>query len=343
MSTMAQEIAQHRPDWPAIPDDLERAWSWLEGQGSGRSATGHSVLSPYPGHLGAAPVFSSVLTLDGWFAHGSAGFERLLPIAEAAGDGSLIALWRDDDEQVKAVVLSSEGGGYVVADDARALLTLLAVGYDELIEMNLGDAPEYPLPAEALAPLRSWVESELGESVPSEWSAVGDDDFSAWLDRELGVEAPEPAAPTPSGTTVSGEIVTLLALLGEADGPEVTARVSALTGAKTKDRLRSSGAALRRVGLETDSDRHGVKTIWIRLTDRAFGPIVKTAAPAYPRPAALIDGLSAESTRDDVLALLGSPEREGPTFVRYVVQGRYVHLAFEDGVLVQATLMVDAP
>lgn len=123
----------------------------------------------------------------------------------------------------------------------------------------------------------------------------------------------------------------------------MSARVGSLTGAKVKDRLRSSGVALRRVGLEVESNRHGVSTVWVRMIDRPFGPIVKQQSPAYPRPSALIDGLTAESTKEDVLALLGRPEREGPSYLRYVVRGRYLHLEFEDGGLVRVTLMVDAP
>jgi hypothetical protein len=341
MSQMARELAQHRPDWPAVPEELERAWSWMEDQGYGRASAAGYVLSPYPGDSGPAPAFLSTMSLEGWFEPGSLGHARLLPIAEAAGDGSAVALWRDDDDDVRVVVLESEGCGYMIAEDVRALLALLSVGYIELTEMYLGEPPEDGLADEALSPWRSWMTYAFGVSAPQEWPAVGDDEFSAWLDFHLGTtqSAAEPLAE--SATCAVGEVENLLDLLGEPDGPEVCARLAGLTGAKLKDRLRSSGAALRRVGLEAESNRHGVSTLWIRMADRPFGPIVKQQAPSYPRPAALIEGLSAESTREDVLAVLGKPEREGPSYLRYVVQGRYLHLEFDDGGLVRVTLMVD--
>jgi len=339
---MAQQIAHHRPDWPAVPDELERAWTWMEEQGHGFTAPAGYVLSPYPDHAGSSPAFLAGLSLEGWFDEGSVGHAQLLPIAEAAGDGSQIALWRDDDGQVRVVVLDSEGTGYLIADDARSLVTLLAVGYDEISEMNLGDAPADPIADEALAPLRSWLASEFAIEAPDEWPAAGDDEFSSWLDRQLGRDQPATATAEDRGTTVTGEVLRLLEMLGEPDGPETAARVQELTGATVKDRLRSSTAALKRVGLEISSDRHGIATIWIRTTDRAFGPIVTVAAPAYPRPAALIDGLDDNSTLEEALALLGEPERRNPTALRYVVAGRYLHLSFDDGVFSRITLMVDA-
>lgn len=48
----------------------------------------------------------------------------------------------------------------------------------------------------------------------------------------------------------------------------------------------------------------------------------------YPRPTALIDGLSPTATRDEVEALFGAPERPGPSFVRYEANQRYLHVEF---------------
>ncbi|MDQ0727405.1 hypothetical protein [Microbacterium sp. W4I20] len=344
MSRMARELAQHRPDWTAVAERLERAWAWMEEQGHGRDAAAGYVLSPYPeDRIGAAPAFVAGLSLDGWLDEGAPGYARLLPIAEASGDGSLVALWADDQDRIRIVVLDSDGAGYGIAEDDAELLTLLAVGYDEITAMTLGDPPDEPLPLESLAPLRAWVQNEFGAELPEEWRAVGDDEFSAWLDRQLGREATAVAAPDGS-TAVTGDVVALLSILGEPDGAEVAARVQGLIGRDLpKGQLRSSGAALRKAGIEVESDRHGISTIWIRTTERATGPIVKVAAPAYPNPAALIEGLDDGSTREETLALLGEPEKQGPTYVRYAVDGRYLHLQFDDGLLARITLMVTAP
>ncbi|GAA2685303.1 MULTISPECIES: hypothetical protein [Actinosynnema] len=48
----------------------------------------------------------------------------------------------------------------------------------------------------------------------------------------------------------------------------------------------------------------------------------------YPRPEALVDGLSPVASRGEVAALLGAPERSGPTFERYEANGHYLHFEF---------------
>ncbi|HVK23794.1 MAG TPA: hypothetical protein VM677_20760 [Actinokineospora sp.] len=49
----------------------------------------------------------------------------------------------------------------------------------------------------------------------------------------------------------------------------------------------------------------------------------------YPRPAALVDGLSPTATRAEVTALLGVPERDGPNFVRFEANKHYLHFEFD--------------
>lgn len=338
---MATELARLRPDWPALPDDLERAWTWMEEQGYGRDAPAGYVLAPCADS--ASPAFVAGLTLDGYFEPGTPGFARLLPIAKAAGDGSQVLLWRDPADDQRVVVLDSEGSGYLLAEDARDLLVLLGVGYDELTEFSLGEPPEDPVPDADLAPYRAWLAAELGAKVPAEWPAVGDDAFTAWLDAELG-NAPEAAPELPaSQTTMPGDVNELLALLGTPDGADAAARVAALTGAAMKAKLSSSGAPLRKVGIEAESDRHGISTFWIRMTDRPIGTIVRTAGPAYPRPGALIQGLDATSTPADAVALFGEPAAQGALFASYIVGGRHVNLGFENGVLTRVTLMTKLP
>jgi hypothetical protein len=49
----------------------------------------------------------------------------------------------------------------------------------------------------------------------------------------------------------------------------------------------------------------------------------------YPRPTALVEGLSPTATRAEVTAMLGIPERVGPNFDRYEVNGHYLHFEFD--------------
>lgn len=333
MSTMSESLTARSPRW-RIPQDLERAWLWMEEQGFGRRTPAGYALTPYAGERQLGPVFLSDLTLDGWLEPGTPGYDRVLPIAEVAGDGSIGALWLDDEGRTRVVVLGALGS-YVVADDARELLVLLAIGYEELLSFMLSGPPEAPETADAVAGFRRWVEETFGVEVPQEWRSVGDDEFSQWLDVELGRKEP---VPIPVGETtheseLTGNVRSLLQVLGERDGPDAAARVGEVAGVGLGESLRSSARALRAAGLEVSSDRHGVENIWISVQ----------GSTAYPRVGSLVDGLDESSTLEDALAVLGVPERQGGSYLRYVVDGRYVHLEFADGTLSQVTLMVEAP
>lgn len=335
-SQMTQLLSTARPDWPGIPPELDRAWSWLENQGYGHTSPAGYFLNVSRSKRG--PAFTSELDLTGWFDEGSVGHDHLLPIAEAAGDGSIIALWRDDD-RTRVVVLESEGTAFVAADTPADLLTLLAVGYDEVLEMNLGAPPEDPIAEEDLAEFRSWVESELGREVPTLWGPGKDAGFADWLDAALGREPQPPAPPTQPTIAVNGEVATLLGLLGQPDDAAAASTVATLTGATFQGRLSAAEPALLEVGVEMRAERGKITTFWIRLTDRTIGEIVATAAPAYPRPAALIDGLGPDSAMAAAEALFGEPERRGEGWLRYAVGDAYLRLGFQDDQLVKVTVM----
>ena len=136
MSRLAELITAHRSDWPVLPDDLERAWVWLEDHGYAVDAPAGYCLTVSEGDESSI-VFIADGTLDGWLEPDEPGHADLLPIADADGSGSIIALWRDGDA-VRVVLLGSDGERGILAQDAREFLTLLAIGYVELNGIALG-------------------------------------------------------------------------------------------------------------------------------------------------------------------------------------------------------------
>ena len=329
MSRLAERIKQNRPDWPVLPDELERAWDWLEAHGFGTETPGGLYVSVTPDDASSI-AFTASATLDGWLNPGASGYAELLPVGEADGAGSNIALWRDGDA-VRVVLLGSEGERGILAQDAREFLALLAIGYDEISDITLGGLPEEPVDVSLF---RAWLEGTFEVTVPGAWPALSrqaDDEFSSWLGAQLG-EKPAAATPPPTDSPevqIEGDVQRFLGLLGRDDDQRAAEIVSRILGVTTGDTLRSSAKALAKAGVEVSSTRAGVETFWITVRD-------------YPRAAQLVDGLGEDSTRADVLSLFGEAERAGKHYLRYVFGGRYVHFEFGD-TLTRITLMVDAP
>jgi len=321
MSHLGELLAPTLPAGVEVPAPLERAWQWMEAQGHATTAGGGYYLTPYAGIRRRGIVFTDQVSLDGLLDEPAAA-RRLVPLAEIAGDGSVGALWLDDEGGLRFVGLTSEGGAYVLADTAVDLLRLVAVGYAELSAYDLGGPPDE---RDAVAELRSWVEHTYAVEVPEEWPAVDTADaFAAWVARQRG-EAPAAPPVVPGGlpaSAVPGEVATILDALGRADGAD---RLAAVAG------VASTGAGLRGAGLEVEVRGGVVATIWVDVA-------------AYPHPERLLSTVPLDADLDQVVTLLGPPERQGGAYVRYVVGGRYLHLEYTPGVgITRVTAMTQAP
>jgi hypothetical protein len=102
-----------------------------------------------------------------WFGSGRA--VGRLAIFGAGPDGSMYALWLQDNGQYRVVHLGSEGQNlFVLARDMREFLVLLAVGYFEIGFEDLSQPPD----ADGANPrFRKWVASQLSCVIP----ATGDE------------------------------------------------------------------------------------------------------------------------------------------------------------------------
>jgi len=118
-----------------------------------------------------------------WF--GSDRAVGRLAIFGAGPDGSMYALWLQDDGHCRVVHLGSEGQNlFVLARDMRDFLLLLAVGYFELGFEDLSRPPD----AEGINPqFRKWVASQLSCVVPATGGEIvrraqsASENFEKWV------------------------------------------------------------------------------------------------------------------------------------------------------------------
>lgn len=336
---MLTTLTPHLPDGIAVPEELEQAWLWMEQQGWGVETANGYVLAPDAGSRQLGVAFRAFdKSLEPWVFEGVPS-GRIAPFAEIGGDGSVGALWLDDDDQVRFVGLGSEGDAYLLADSAIDLLRLVAIGYSELTTYAVGLPPDDDEAVAALAPFRAWVEQTFDVAVPSEWPGLGDDEFTDWLAAVNG----EPIDHTPDREPddspgvgdLAGDVRTLLAVVGTDDGPGALRTVAELFDLdlpQDATGLRWAAAALRPAGLEVDVQRGVVETIFVQTSGEQSVP-----------PDDLISGVTPSSTMPEVLARFGEPAWQGPSGLRYVVDGRHLHLQFGEGGLELLTLMRTPP
>lgn len=324
MSSLADALPPHPV---AIPPELAAAWDWMEAQGHAGGSADEPILTAYAGERVLGPVFTTSLArgwAEAWFGADNEATSRLRPIAEASGDGAVLALWADDAGGTRAVVLGSEGDAYEVARTPLDLLTLLAVGYVDLTDLELGDEPEDEDAVDAVAPFRAWVEATYDVEVPEEWPAVERDAFTTWVRRALGEDvpdSPEPESPDASDahvwpTELAGDLTVFLDALDTPDGsPQVRALAEVLDVELGDGGLRKAGRALRARGVEVDVERGKLATVFISTL-----PLGR-----------LVDRVPVPAQVDDVVGLLGEPDERSDEhgWLRYRVGDRHLHLTVE--------------
>ena len=131
-------------------------------------------------------------------------------------------------------------------------------------------------------------------------------------------------------TTVTGEVAVLLDVLGCRKGDSRILEAIALVGPGMEveefdsDSEKSTYFVFRPAGTELLFENDVLVAVMVRTQPDAQHP----GYGRYPRPTALIDGLSPTATRAEVTAFLGAPERTGRAFDRYEVNEHYLHVEF---------------
>lgn len=132
-------------------------------------------------------------------------------------------------------------------------------------------------------------------------------------------------------TVVRGEIAVMLGVLGLRQGDDRILAAIALVGpVMTIEEFdwgdsRSKYYVFHRAGTDLLFEDEVLVSAMVRTQpdsqDEAYG--------RYPRPHELLEGLSPTATRAEATAMLGRPERSGPNFDRYAVNGHYLHFEFD--------------
>lgn len=190
MSRFADLIAPELPAGITIPEALDRAWTWMEEQGWGAEKNGSYFLTPYAGRSQLGIVFSTGMSLQGWFRDpDDPALSRLMPLGETDTAGSMATLWLDASDTLRSALLGQDVGRLLLADDAVDFLRLVAIGYLELSSYDLVEEPYVEDDMDsvaALADFRAWVAAEFGVDVPAHWSVRSPDPFEAWVAQARG-------------------------------------------------------------------------------------------------------------------------------------------------------------
>jgi hypothetical protein len=161
---------------------LRLLFEWVEDQGY--VVTGHD--GDLYGSLSSDDRIGTTIELRGYTAKQTASYARswfgdvaedpaarLWPFIQTGADGSMGALWLDDDQQTRIVHLGSGSGSLLtcaLADDALDFLRLLAIGYQEICWNAEFAAPPQPWYEDSTSdPFCRWVNHLQDVRWPPRW------------------------------------------------------------------------------------------------------------------------------------------------------------------------------
>lgn len=125
----------------------------------------------------------------------------VFPFVRASGDGSVIAMWKqNEDAPMRYVVMGSEGEAYTLANHPLGFLAILALGYEEIsdrafLEFRPGLMADHP----AVVSARGWLMKRFDIRFPVTASAglpykADEDPFTQYVMKASGVDVNATAA-----------------------------------------------------------------------------------------------------------------------------------------------------
>ncbi len=172
----AMNIKHLRTTFPTnipIPDALAQLCEWEETNG-------------YPISGGFELYADTHDSIALWF--GASSVVDRFGVFGTGPDGSLYAIWHQDDGRQTIVHMGSEGqNNFVLASNFIAFLGLLAIGYEEI---GFADLSQPPMEAPNLA-FQHWVTENFEVIVPAIGAEIVDsacetpDDFQTWINDKV--------------------------------------------------------------------------------------------------------------------------------------------------------------
>ncbi|MGF6191262.1 hypothetical protein [Serratia sp. 2723] len=206
-----------------IPKEIEQLYQWIDKNGLVEAHDG--LIETPKGMIGDPSVYhfgrissdyeinpDITFTTSGqkgvkyWFNLAEITEEissRLVSFAESGFDGSQLAFWLDDNNNLKIVHMGAGSGSMlccVIADNAREFLSLLSIGYGQL-----GDVYDFSLSPEEMDvevkinhSFVNWLESSFGikrlhdaSHIIKENPGIGDkntsDSFCLWCNKQFKI------------------------------------------------------------------------------------------------------------------------------------------------------------
>lgn len=182
MGILHEELAATLPHGMSMPKPLALLYDWIETRGQFNSLSGQRNGYLYPllpdrkDYGGTWVEFRAQGYPEGYYfgPNERVAANRVRVFAQVGGEGSMAALWLDDDGNTRIVHLGSGSGSTmmcVLADDAIDFLRLCAIGYEELCWGEEFDAAPRVDDAALVTwpnmPFRTWVETTFSTTIPT--------------------------------------------------------------------------------------------------------------------------------------------------------------------------------